>query len=595
MPDEFMNIVVVGHVDHGKSTIIGRLLADTNSLPEGKLSQVKAYCENNSKPFEYAFLLDALKDEQTQGITIDIARCFFKTKKRKYIILDAPGHIEFLKNMITGAANAEAALLVIDAKEGVQENSRRHGYMLSMLGIKQIAVVINKMDLIDYQQEKFNKIKNEYEKFLNQLGLKAKFFVPASGMQGDNVAVSSVKLPWYAGNTVLDIIDSFAKSESLVNHPFRMPVQDIYKFTRFGDDRRVVVGRLESGKIQVNDRLVFYPSGKVSEVESIQSFNTKEKERVSAGYSTGFTLKQQIYIKRGEIVVNEKEHPPMVSSKLQVSVFWLGHEPFNCQKEYFIKIGTAKVHMKVEKILTVMDSVSLKVSKDRNVVNRHEIAECVFQLSSPIAFDLAQENPITSRFVIVDNYDIAGGGIIQAGILDKNSDVQKQIQHRNLHWISSEISREEREEQYRQKPSVIVVTGKQNSGRKKFAKQLERRLFLEGRKVYYLGIGNVVHGIDADIVGHSSCISAEHLRRFAEVLNILLDAGEIVIVTAIAMSQNDVNLIKESTSCDDVFVVWMGDKKASNIPVDINVEREKDLSHKIDSLCSLLISNNIVY
>jgi bifunctional enzyme CysN/CysC len=206
---EDMNVVIAGHVDHGKSTIIGRLLADTASLPEGKLEQVKETCRRNSKPFEYAFLLDALKDEQAQGITIDSARCFFETEQRRYIILDAPGYIEFLKNMVTGAARAEAALLVIDADEGIQENSRRHGYMLSMLGIKQVTVLVNKMDLVDYSQEVFDEIVEEYTEFLHQIDIEADSFVPVSGMEGDNIASLSEQTPWYEDETVLEVLDSF--------------------------------------------------------------------------------------------------------------------------------------------------------------------------------------------------------------------------------------------------------------------------------------------------------------------------------------------------------------------------------------------------
>ena len=209
-----MNIVIVGHVDHGKSTVIGRLLADTHSLPEGKLEQIRAQCELNSKPFEYAFLLDALKDEQAQGITIDAARVFFKSNLRHYLILDAPGHIEFLKNMITGAARAEAALLVIDAAEGVQENSRRHGYMMSLLGVRQLAVVVNKMDLVGWNRGVYDGIVREYGAFLDQIGLKPSAFIPVSARGGDNIATRSEELPWYDGPTVLNALDEF-RSEPL--------------------------------------------------------------------------------------------------------------------------------------------------------------------------------------------------------------------------------------------------------------------------------------------------------------------------------------------------------------------------------------------
>ena len=278
---ERMNIVIAGHVDHGKSTIIGRLLADTGSLPEGKIEQVKENCRRNSRPFEYAFLLDALKDEQSQGITIDSARVFFSSDKRDYIIIDAPGHIDFLKNMITGASRAEAALLVIVADEGIQENSRRHGYMLSLLGIKQLAVLVNKMDIAGYSREVFESVKEQYTKFLSEIGLEGSF-IPVSGTAGDNIIQNSEAMAWHTGPTVLSTLDGFGKEASPVEKPFRMPVQDIYKFTRAGDTRRIVAGTIETGQIQVGDEVVFYPSGKKSTVKTIEAFNRPEQHIASA-------------------------------------------------------------------------------------------------------------------------------------------------------------------------------------------------------------------------------------------------------------------------------------------------------------------------
>ncbi len=220
---EQMNIVIVGHVDHGKSTVIGRLLADTDSLPEGKLEFVKEYCRRNSKPFEYAFLLDALKDEQAQGITIDAARCFFKTGKRDYIIIDAPGHIEFLKNMVTGASRAEAALLVIDAKEGIQENSKRHGHIVSMLGIKQVAVLVNKMDMVGFDKEVFDTIKAQFTEFLNGIKIRPVNFIPISAFHGDNIASKSGNTPWYEGPTVLEQLDGFSNKKKMQSKTFACP------------------------------------------------------------------------------------------------------------------------------------------------------------------------------------------------------------------------------------------------------------------------------------------------------------------------------------------------------------------------------------
>ena len=285
-----MNIVVAGHVDHGKSTVIGRLLADAGALPEGKLESIRELCRRNAKPFEYAFLLDALKDERAQGITIDTARCFFETEKRKYIIIDAPGHIEFLKNMITGASRAEAALLVIDAAEGICENSRRHGYMLEMLGIRQIAVLVNKIDLVDRSRETYEKIKREYAEFLATIGIAPAAFIPVSATEGDNIAFPSALTPWYDGPTVLGQLDLFEGGDNTGGSelPLRIPVEDVYKFTEGGDDRRIVAGMCESGTLRAGDQVVFYPSRKTTVVNSLEEWfmdadsSRRPKEQITA-------------------------------------------------------------------------------------------------------------------------------------------------------------------------------------------------------------------------------------------------------------------------------------------------------------------------
>ena len=267
-----MNNVIVGHVDHCKSTVVGRLLADTHSLPEGKLDAVSKESDRTGKPFEYAFLLDALADEQDQGITIDTARSFFKTEQRDYIIIDAPGHIEFLKNMISGAARAEAAALIIDAKEGVRENSRRHGYILSMLGIRQVVVCVNKMDLVSRDETHFLKIEKEYRDFLAGIGaVSPKMFIPISALNGENLATRSTQMPWYKGPTLLESLDTFTKTPAKSDRPLRMPVQAVYKFTNHGDDRRIVAGRIEAGTAKVGDKVVFLPSSKTSTIKSIEA------------------------------------------------------------------------------------------------------------------------------------------------------------------------------------------------------------------------------------------------------------------------------------------------------------------------------------
>ena len=565
-----MNIVIVGHVDHGKSTVIGRLLADTHSLPEGKLEQVRRQCELNSRPFEYAFLLDALKDEQAQGITIDAARVFFKSSLRHYLILDAPGHIEFLKNMITGAARAEAALLVIDAAEGVQENSRRHGYMMSMLGIRQLAVVVNKMDLVGWDRGVYDRIVREYGAFLDQIGLKPSAFIPVSARGGDNIATRSDELPWYEGSTVLNALDEFRSEPTPVDRPFRMPVQDVYKFTKQGDDRRIVSGTIDSGSVSVGDTVIFYPSGKKSRVKTIEAFNRTTQTKAETGWAVGFTLQEQIYITRGELATVEGQPRPQVTTRLRVSLFWLGKEPMVKRKEYLLKLGSARVTCRVEEVLRVMDASTLGTTEQRNAIQRHDVAECVLRLDRAIACDLAEDVAATSRFVIVDDYEIRGGGIVREAMTDRQTSVRDRVMLRNYKWEPSNIQPEHRAEKYNQKASLILVTGEHEHDRKGVAKALEEKLFQDGKVVYFLGIGNVLYGVDADIERKQEN-RLEHMRRLAEVANLMLDAGIILVVAAAELRQDDLEVIKTAVQPDWIETVWAGDTITTDLSVDLQL------------------------
>ena len=587
-----MNIVIVGHVDHGKSTVIGRLLADTHSLPEGKLEQVRAQCELNSKPFEYAFLLDALKDEQAQGITIDAARVFFKSRQRDYLILDAPGHIEFLKNMITGAARAEAALLVIDAAEGVQENSRRHGYMVSLLGIKQLAVVVNKMDLVDWDRGVFQAIVKEYGAFLKQVGIEPSCFIPVSARGGDNIAEPTQHLSWHEGPTVLQALDAFRSEPAPVERPFRMAVQDVYKFTKQGDDRRIVAGTIDSGALNVGDQVIFYPSGKKSRVKTIEAFNRPPQTRATAGMAVGFTLQEQIYITRGEMATLESQPRPQMSTRLRVSLFWLGKEPMVKRKEYLLKVGTARVVCRVEEILRVMDASTLDASQ-KNSIQRHDVAECVLKLDRAIACDLAEDIAATSRFVIVDDFEIRGGGIVREALADRQAAVRDRVLLRNYKWEPSFIQPERRAEKYNQKAALILVTGEDETERKSVAKGLEGKLFEDGKVVYFLGIGNVLYGVDADI-GRKQENRLEHMRRLGEVANLMLDAGIILIVAAAELTQEDLEVIKTAVQSDLIETVWAGDNITTDVSYDLHLPRGV-ISESVDRLKSHMQDKGIIF
>lgn len=571
MERENLNIVIAGHVDHGKSTIIGRLMADTDALPEGRLEFVRETCRRNSKPFEYAFLLDALKDEQSQGITIDAARCFFKTARRNYIIIDAPGHIEFLKNMVTGASRAEAALLVIDAGEGVQENSRRHGYMLSMLGIQQVAVLVNKMDLIQYRREVFESIREEYHAFLEQIGITPSCFIPVSGMQGDNIAAVSENMPWWqTGATVLETLDAFESPALDADKPFRMPVQGVYKFTRNGDNRRIIAGTVVSGGLRAGDEVVFYPSGKKSTVKSIEAFNCSELTRVTAGCAAGFTLTEQIYVARGQVAAVVGQPMPCVTSRLGANIFWLGNTPMRTQQKYLFKLGTARISATLEQVVRVVDAATLK-TVEKDYIEKHDVAECIIRLDRDVAFDLPGDIIETSRFVIVDNYEISGGGIVREVFEDSSSATRQKVYLRNIKWEKSQLSEEERAERYNQKSALVLVTGKKQMNRKETAKALEKRLFEEGKQVYFFSMGNLLYGLDADIKLSIENNKQEHFRRLSELANIMLDAGIILIVSVIELARDDVKQLMTGINYEKIETVWIGDEVTTDADIDLHI------------------------
>jgi bifunctional enzyme CysN/CysC len=591
---ERLNIVIVGHVDHGKSTVVGRLLADTDSLPQGKLQQIQEMCRRNSKPFEYAFLLDALKDERSQGITIDAARIFFKTAKRYYIIIDAPGHIEFLRNMVTGASHAEAALLVIDAEEGIQENSRRHGYLLSLLGIRQLVVLVNKMDLVGYSKETFDKITTEYGKFLEQTGLTGTF-IPISGMQGDNIAARSDKMPWYTGKTVLETLDSFVKEPAPLHKPFRMPVQDVYKFTASGDKRRIVAGTVESGNVRVGDELVFYPSGKSSIVKTLEQFNAQVPQQFEAGTAAAMTLETQIYIARGQIAAKVGQPAPQVSSRLQVSLFWMGKKPLVKNKEYILKIGTARQPMVVEEILSTIDAAEMATGQSNEQVKYHNVADCILRTARAIAFDPADVIEGTGRFVIVDDYEIRGGGIVRKALTDAQENLRDYVMRRNQKWALSEISRDQRQQSYRQRPSLVIITGRPNIGKKTLARAVEQKLFSEGRFVFFMGIANILYGVDADIKkpGTDQPHRPEHLRRLGEVANLMLESGLILVVTAIGLTQEDLRIIQNTVDSDLTEVIWLGEEP-TDIETSLVLSRGETTETNVHKVHSFLKQKGIL-
>jgi len=588
---EQMSVVVVGHVDHGKSTVIGRLMADTGSLPKGKLEEIRRMCQNTGRPFEYAFLLDALKDERRQGTTIDTARCFFKTALRDYIIIDAPGHMEFLKNMVTGAARAEAAILVIDAYEGVQENSRRHGYLVSMLGIKQVVVLVNKMDLVDYGKEVYENTVREYSEFLDRIDIKPSGFVPVSAQNGDNIVTTSLKTPWYRDKTVLEYIDSFRKETDNEDKPFRFPVQDIYKFTEDGDDRRIIAGTVEAGKIAVGDKVKFLPSGKTSSIKSIEEFNSEKRHTVTSGFATGFTLEDEIYVKPGEIMSKVGEPYPKVSTRFRSNIFWMGRAPLVKNKDYKLKLDCSRSVARLVEILNVIDASELSSVKNKGQIDRHDVADCIFETTKPFAFDLSGDYDSTSRFVIVDDYEIAGGGTVTENILSDESILKDHITKREISWGKGLVSSLDREIRYHHKSKFIVFTG--DDSKRSIAKKLEKRLFDSKYNAYYLSIDSFRSGLDSD-----SVVSTEHreqqIRRLGELARILTDSGQIFITTLSDIDDYDIETLKILNSPHEIIVVNIGSNGFALFEVDVNIDAGEDEESAVEVVYNLLKKEHII-
>lgn len=526
-PSETMQIVIVGHVDHGKSTLLGRLYADTGSLPGGKLDKVRAICEKQGKEFEYAFLFDAFLEEQEQGITIDTARTFFIWKGRQYIIIDAPGHKEFLKNMISGAARAEAALLLIDALEGVREQSRKHGYLLSLLGVRQFAVVVNKMDLVGYRQDVFEGIEKEYREFLGQFKAVPERIIPVSAKLGDNIVTPSAQMPWYQGPTVLDTLGLFKKETARSEQPLRFPVQDVYKF----DARRIITGRIAAGRLKVGDRLVFSPSNKAANIRTVEAFNIEPPPtEAQAGQSVGVTLDEQIFVERGEIATGQ-DTLPLVSTAFRANLFWLGKRPLERGRKYQLRLATRETDCEVATIHRIIDTMDLAQQQGGTSVAKNQVAELTLRTKSPVAFDLSASFEATGRFVLVDDYDIAGGGIVTELVRDEQDFLREEARRRDFAWVKGEVNAEQRSQQYGHRAALVLFTGGRHTGKSFLARKLEARLVADGRHAYLLDGENLRRGLDADLSAEEKTQTAEMARRYGEVARLLIDTGLLVVST----------------------------------------------------------------
>ena len=545
-----LKVVFVGHVDHGKSTLIGRILHDTDSLPEGKIEDIKKACAAEGMEFEFAFVLDALLEEQKQNVTIDTTQIPFRTSRRRYAIIDAPGHKEFLKNMITGASSADAAILVIGANEGVREQSRRHAYLLSLLGIKQIVVVVNKMDLVDFSEERFHEIESDYRKFLVDLGLEARGFIPASAKQGENVARATMKMKWYCGASVLEALDLLQPQRLDVDLPLRFCVQDVYRF----DGRRIVAGRIETGTLRVGDQLVFSPANKSSVVATIERWNASPNGPAVAGDSIGITLIEQIFVERGYVASHENE-TPIETNRFHADLFWIVREPLRVGHFYDLRLATQEVKCQIVSIEQVIDSATLETKSDgREQLERNEIGRLTIETRGPLVIDNHERIPNLGRFVIVDDGQIRGGGTIFGGVY-----TDRQVaKSKNIFWTEGKITAHQRAIRSGHRGAVVWLTGLSGAGKSTIAQALERELFHRAMHTYVLDGDNIRHGLNSNL-GFSPDDRVENIRRVSEVAKLMSDAGTVVITAFISPYRMDRRRAREialegNTKFVEVFV-----------------------------------------
>jgi bifunctional enzyme CysN/CysC len=522
-----VRIVIVGHVDHGKSTLVGRLLHETGSLPDGKLEMLKAVSARRGMPFEWSFLLDALQTERDQGITIDTTQIRFRTRSRDVVLIDAPGHAEFLRNMITGASQADGAVLIIDALEGVRDQTRRHGYLLHLLGIRQVAVVVNKMDRVDFSAERFKAISDEISAHLIGLGVTPSAVIPISARDGDGVAEHTLRIGWYQGPTVVEAIDALEPARPLELLALRLPVQAIYKF----DDRRIVAGRIESGHLSAGDEIVIMPASKIARIKTVESWPVTPLSGIhGAGRSVGITLDRELFIERGDVIAHAGA-TPRDTRRIRARIFWLHDKPLSKGDQILIRLGTRESRASVVAIEKAVDPGELS-SNETKAIARNHVGEIDISLAQPVAADPYSDNPRTGRLVIEVNGRIAGGGLVLS------VDAGQRAVPIDIVPVESALRPEERSARYHHNGAVIWLTGLPGSGKSTLARALERRLFSRGGSPILLDGDTLRAGLNNDL-GFSPQDRSENIRRLAEVATHLARNGHVAIVAAVSPAMAD--------------------------------------------------------
>lgn len=522
-------IVIVGDVDHGKSTIVGRLMHETGSLPDGKVDALLEASRRRGMDFEWSFVTDALQVERDQGITIDSSQARIRTEARDYLLIDAPGHREFLRNMITGAATATAALVIVDVSRGVSEQTRRHAYLLSLLGIRHVVVAVNKMDLVGYDQAAFEDARATIADYLEALGLTSPEIVPVSAREGQGIVAAPDAMPWHTGGSILDLLGRLPASRDLSDQPLRFPVQDVYKL----DDRRIVVGRIEAGRLEVGARLTFQPSGRQGTVAQIDGLRPSASA-ATAGQSIGIVLEEDIFVDRGQVAALA-EQAPALAHKLAVRLFWFIREPLAPGEALVARVATGEHRVTVDAIERLIDVDGLS-GRSADAVGQSEIAEVRLAAATPIPVDTGADGGVLARGVLVRGRDIAGAFVVLAaeGAAQHGQPKGSAVQGKRLVFpVSSGIGAEERARANGHRGGVVWLTGLSGAGKTTLARGLERALFLNGWASFPIDADTVRDGLNSDL-GFSDADRDENVRRIGEVARLAASAGQIAIVACIA-------------------------------------------------------------
>ncbi|AFX99493.1 adenylylsulfate kinase [Candidatus Endolissoclinum faulkneri L2] len=529
---EQIKLVIAGHIDHGKSTMIGRIMQDIGALHDDKIELLKAISKRRGMPMEWAFVLDAMRTEREQGITIQTTQVFLKTPTKSYAVIDVPGHKEFLNNMISGAASADAAILVVDAKEGVQDQTRVHSYILRWLGFDSVLVTINKMDLVNYSKERFDELRFQVNKHLKKVGIISTTILPVSARYGDGLVHRSQNMSWFTGPTLMSSLDAFWPKPMPMELPLRLPIQDIYKF----DERRIIAGRIESGKLKVGDTLMFAPNNSTAKVRSIEAWGVKLPVlAASAGQCVGITLEDHIFVERG-FLASHKTNPPVQTYFFRARIFWLANTPLELGRYYKLKLTTIERIVEVFKIEKVIDIFDLS-EHSGNQIERNMIGEVVLHTRAMLYLDEFTFNPHLGRFVLFDGYDMVAGGLV---FIDKVQELGL-ISYKSLQQIPSvedHVTIENRWRANGHKSGVLWLTGLSGSGKSTLALELENILFRKGWQVCVLDGDNIRSGLSADL-GYSPSDRHENIRRVGEIARLFANSGVLVITAFISPYRSD--------------------------------------------------------